>query len=202
MKRLFLVSLTILLLVSCQSVKVVEEDNKESSLYYSSILDDKESKDDRYNYIYYLYKEGNLELVLTETEKAAEKYPEYSRFLKLRALTFKDLGDGENYSSTLYSIILLEPYDEELRDLYLDSLTALGKKEQAESFSKETITFFPENKKAISILAETSSFYSYLDSLNKKNEENTLEAEELLTSGDITEEEVTNIDENESTTTQ
>ncbi len=67
-------------------------------------------------------------------------------------------------------MILLEPYDEELRDLYLESLTALGKKEEAAAFSKETIVFFPENKKAISILGETSSFYSYLDSLNKEKE--------------------------------
>ncbi len=165
-----MVSLSILLVVSCSSVKVVEEDNKESSLYYSSLLEENESRDDRYNYIYYLYKEGSLEEVIKETEKAVSEYPEYSRFFKIKALAYKDIGDEENYSLTLSQVILLEPYDEELRDLYLDSLTALGKKEEAAAFSKETIVFFPENKKAISILGETSSFYSYLDSLNKEKE--------------------------------
>lgn len=154
---------------------MVGEDDTASSLYYSSLLQENESVENRYNYIYYLYVEGDYGAVISEAGKAVEKYPGYSRFYKIKALAYEKLGDRENYSSTLASLMELEPYDEELRNLYLDSLLALEETEKAYDFSKETIILFPEDKKAIEVLAETSSFYQYLDSLNKEETKETKE---------------------------
>lgn len=177
MKRLFLASIIILLLVSCASVRVVSDSNDTAtSIYYEVLLESEESVENRYNFIYYLYSEDSLERVVTEAEKALSIYPDYTRFLKIEALAYRELENKEEYSKTLKRVIEKEPYDEELRDLYLDSLLALEDKETALTFSKETIILFPENEKAISVLAENSDFYTYLDSINKEKEEK--EAEE------------------------
>ena len=177
MKRLFLASIIILLLVSCASFRVVSDSNDTAtSIYYEVLLESEESVENRYNFIYYLYSEDSLERVITEAEKALSIYPDYTRFLKIEALAYRELDNKEEYSKTLKRVIEKEPYDEELRDLYLDSLLALEDKETALTFSKETIILFPENEKAISVLAENSDFYTYLDSINKEKEEK--EAEE------------------------
>lgn len=183
MKRLFSASIIILLLVSCASVKVVSDSNDTStSIYYEVLLESEESVENRYNFIYYLYSEKNYERVITEAEKALALYPDYTRFIKIEALAYSKLDNKEEYSKTLKRVIEREPYDEELRDLYLDSLLTLEDKETAITFSKETILLFPENEKAISVLAENSAFYSYLDSINKekaaKEEEAKREAED------------------------
>ncbi len=141
-----------------------------TSIYYEVLLESEESVENRYNFIYYLYSEDSLERVITEAEKALSIYPDYTRFLKIEALAYRELENKEEYSKTLKRVIEKEPYDEELRDLYLDSLLALEDKETALTFSKETIILFPENEKAISVLAENSAFYTYLDSINKEKE--------------------------------
>lgn len=169
MKRQFSASIIILLLVSCASVKVVSDSNDTStSIYYEVLLESEESVENRYNFIYYLYSEKNYERVITEAEKALTLYPDYTRFIKIEALAYSKLDNKEEYSTTLKRVIEREPYDEELRDLYLDSLLTLEDKETAITFSKGTILLFPENEKAISVLAENSAFYSYLDSINKE----------------------------------
>ncbi len=168
MKRLFLVSLSLLLLFSCSSVKVVEDSDTASSLYYKNALESKESTENRYNYVYYLYMEGDYENCITQCDYALTMYSGYTRFLKLRALCERTTGDKEKYLLSLNEILDYEPHDEELRDLYTDALLESGKTEDAALFAEETIIYYPENKKAISILAGESSFYSFLNSLNEE----------------------------------
>ncbi len=168
MKRLFLVSLFLLLLVSCKSVEFVNEAKTDSSLYYKSALEREESVENRYNYVYYLYTEGEVNKCITECDYALTLYPGYTRFLKLKALAERTTGDRENYILILEEVLRYEPHDEELRDLYLETLLEDGKKEEAYAFSLETITYYPENKKAIAALAIESDFYSYLNSLNQE----------------------------------
>lgn len=95
-------------------------------------------------------------------------YSGYTRFLKLKALCERTTGDKEKYLLSLNEILDYEPHDEELRDLYTDALLENGKTEDAALFAEETIIYYPENKKAISILAGESSFYSFLNSLNEE----------------------------------
>ncbi len=168
MKRLFLVSLFLLLLVSCKSVEFVNEAKTDSSLYYKSALEREESVENRYNYVYYLYTEGELDKCISECDYALTLYSGYTRFLKLKALCLRTTGEKENYISTLSEVLCYESHDEELRDLYLEALLEDGKTEKAYAFSRETIIYYPENKKAIATLAIESDFYSYLNSLNQE----------------------------------
>lgn len=177
MKRLFLVSLLLLLLISCRSVKIVGDYDSSSSLYYKNALESEESKENRYNYVYYLYIEGDYEKCITECDVALALYPGYTRFLKLKALCLIRTEDKENYIVTLREILDYEPHDEELRELYLSVLVEDGKTEEAISFAKETILYYPENKKAVSTLAGESEFYLYLNSLNQETQDNTVNSE-------------------------
>ena len=163
-----MVSLFLILLVSCKSVEFVNDGDNESSLYYKSALEREESVENRYNYVYYLYTEGDLDRCITECDYAITLYSAYTRFLKLKALCLKTTGDKENYILTLREVLDYEPHDEQLRDLYLTALLEEEKTEEAAQFSRETIIYYPDNKKAIYTLGKESEFYSYLDSLNQE----------------------------------
>ena len=163
MKRLFWVSIVlILLLSSCANVTAVAEGDSTSSSYLLSLLETEENRETRYNYIYALYTEGEYEKVIAEAALAYEMYPEYTRFLKIKALAEKKTGRDELYSETLGLVISKEGYDEDLRNLYLESLLTLGERERALEFSKETIALYPENREALTLLSENSRFYSWL----------------------------------------
>lgn len=164
MKRLFSVSIILLLILcSCRTALVVEGDR--DSLYYESLLNEKESMEVRYNYLYALYEENSYEKILADVDKAISLYPEYTRFIKLKALAARETGDTALYSEALSLVLENEPYDEELRNLYLDSLLDIGKTDEAFVFSKETLKLFPDNVKALTLLSGESPFYSYLLSL-------------------------------------
>lgn len=171
MKRLFLISISLVLLFSsCQTNSSntlnYEEGyslvGREASAYYYTLLCNNESVELRYNYIYSLFENKDYYLVIDECEIAIELYPNYSRFLKIKANAYKELEDAENYSLTLSNILTLEPYNEEILDLYIDSLLFLGEKEKAITVSYEALSLFPENKKAITVLSEVSDFYKML----------------------------------------
>lgn len=171
LKRLFLISISVVLLFSsCQtksSVSLSYEEGytlrgREASAYYYTLLCNNENVELRYNYIYSLFENNDYYLVIDECEIAEELYPKHSRFLKIKANAYKELEDNENYSLTLSSILALEPYNEEILNLYIDSLLLLGEKEEAITTSYEALSLFPENKKAISVLSEISEFYESL----------------------------------------
>jgi tetratricopeptide (TPR) repeat protein len=163
LKRLFWASLILLIvLVSCQTTKDVSVEDTSSSLYLLSRLEEEENRETRYNYIYSLYTEGEYEKVIAESEIAAEMYPEYTRFLKIKALAEKKTERDEAYSETLALILEKEPGDEELRDMYLESLLTLGKEDEAVEYAKKTILLYPGNTKAIEVLSSRSGFYAYL----------------------------------------
>lgn len=135
---------------------------REASAYYYTLLCNNENVELRYNYIYSLFENKDYYLVLDECEIAEGLYPKYSRFLKIKANAYKELNDNENYSLTLSSILNLEPYNEDILNLYIDSLLLLGEKEKAITTSYEALSLFPENKKAISVLSEVNDFYKTL----------------------------------------
>ena len=163
MKKLYWASLILLIvLVSCQTTSVVSVEDTSSSTYLLSQLEEEENRETRYNYIYSLYTEGEYEKVIAESEIAAEMYPEYTRFLKIKALSEKKTERDEAYSETLALILEKEPGDEELRDMYLESLLTLGKEAEAVEYAKKTILLYPENTKAIEVLGKKSEFYAFL----------------------------------------
>ena len=163
MKKLYWASLILLIvLVSCQTTSVVSVEDTSSSTYLLSQLEEEENRETRYNYIYSLYTEEEYEKVIAESEIAVEMYPEYTRFLKIKALAEKKTERDETYSETLSLILEKEPGDEELRNMYLESLLALGKEYEAVEAAKETILLYPENAKAMEILGKESAFYAFL----------------------------------------
>ncbi len=171
LKRLFLISISIVLLFSsCQTKSndtlSYEEGyalrGREASAYYYTLLCSNENVELRYNYIYSLFENRDYYLVIDECEIAEELYPQYSRFLKIKANAYKELEDIESYSSTLSRILALEPYNEEIFNLYIDSLLLLGEKEKAITASYEALHLFTENKKIISVLSEENEFYKNL----------------------------------------
>ncbi len=163
MKRLFWASLILLIvLVSCQTTKDVSVEDTSSSSYLLSELEEEENRETRYNYIYSLYTEGEYEKVIAESEIASEMYPEYTRFLKIKALAEKKTERDEAYSETLALILEKEPGDEELRDMYVESLLKLGKEDEAVEYAKKTILLYPGNTKAMEVLSSRSGFYAYL----------------------------------------
>ncbi len=164
MKRLFWVSLSLLLLlVSCRTTSVEERASlPEDSAEWYELLSVEESIGNRYNLLYSLYSEGGYESVIVEAEKALLLYPAYTRILKIKAASERELGRRGEYLSSLALILEREGDDESLRDLYLDALIENGEKEKALSFASETIILYPENEKAITVLSEESAFYAYL----------------------------------------
>ena len=163
MKKLYWASLILLIvLVSCQTTSVVSVEDTSSSTYLLSQLEEEENRETRYNYIYSLYTEGEYEKDIAESEIAVEMYPEYTRFLKIKALAEKKTERDETYSETLSLILEKEPGDEELRNMYLESLLTLGKEDEAVEAAKETILLYPENAKAMEILGKESAFYAFL----------------------------------------
>ena len=163
MKRLFLASLILLIVLSsCRTASVVNEEDTTSSTYLLSRLEEEENRETRYNYIYSLYTEGEYEKVIAEAAAAQEMYPEYTRFLKIKALSEKKTGRDEAYSETLALILEKEPGDEELRAMYMESLLALSKEDEAVAYAEKTILLYPENTKAMEVLANRSAFYAYL----------------------------------------
>ena len=163
MKKLYWASLILLIvLVSCQTTSVVSVEDTSSSLYLLSQLEEEENRETRYNYIYSLYTEEEYEKVIAESEIAVEMYPEYTRFLKIKALSEKKTGRDEAYSETLALILEKEPGDEELRAMYMESLLALSKEDEAVAYAEKTILLYPENTKAMEVLANRSAFYAYL----------------------------------------
>ncbi len=163
MKRLFWVSIALLLLISCRTTVTGETESiPEDSAGWYDLLQVEESIENRYNLLYSLYSEGKYESVIGEAENAILLYPSYTRILKIKAAAERELSLNEEYLSSLALILEREGADEELRDLYLDALIENGEKEKALSFASETISLYPENEKAIEILAETSAFYTYL----------------------------------------
>ncbi len=163
MKRLFWVSIALLLLISCRTTVTGETESiPEDSAGWYALLEVEESIENRYNLLYSLYSEGKYESVIEEAENAILLYPSYTRILKIKAAAERELSLNEEYLSSLALILEREGADEELRDLYLDAIIENGEKEKALSFASETIFLYPENEKAIEILAETSAFYTYL----------------------------------------
>ena len=160
----------LLLFSSCQTTEPIDTGGEKNSLYYEALLNEEENREIRYNLLYTLYEEGDYEKVIELSKEAISLYPEYTRFLKIMALSYREIKNDELYSNTLSSITEKEGYDEELRDLYLESLILLGKEEEAISFSKETLRLFPENKKALEILGKESPFYSYILTLKDSSE--------------------------------
>ncbi len=160
----------LLLFSSCQTTEPIDTEGEKNSLYYEALLNEEENREIRYNLLYTLYEEGDYEKVIALSKEAISLYPEYTRFLKIMALSYREIKNDELYSNTLSSITEKEGYDEELRDLYLESLILLGKEEEAISFSKETLRLFPENKKALEILGKESPFYSYILTLKDTSE--------------------------------
>lgn len=98
------------------------------------------------------------------------KYPNYTRFTKIKALAYLQLNDEENYSNSLLSVLERESSDETITELYLESLIRQNKKEEAMSYAQSILLLFPNNKIIISILAEESPFYSYLEHTMKESE--------------------------------
>ncbi len=89
-------------------------------------------------------------------------YPEYTRFLKIRALAEKKTGRDEAYSETLALILENEPGDEEMREMYMDSLLALQREDEAVEYAEKTILLYPGNTKAMEVLSRKSGFYAFL----------------------------------------
>ena len=170
LKRLFWVSILLILLSSCVTNSTVVKD----SLYYGNLVRKEESVENRYNYIYALYSEGEYKKIIEEALQGADLYPTYTRFTKIKALSYQKLGDSLSYSSSLLSVLEREPYSEELIKLYLESLIEIGEKERAYSYSREVLTLFPDNTTAIKILSEVSQFYNYLNTLNEENAQSQL----------------------------
>ncbi len=163
MKRLFWVSLFLLVLISCRTTSGGETASLpgDSAGWYELVRAE-ESIENRYNLLYSLYSEGEYGSVIEEAEKALLLYPAYTRILKIKAAAERDLGRNEEYLSSLALILEREGADESLRDLYLDELIDNGEKEKALSFASETIILYPENEKAILVLSQESAFYTYL----------------------------------------
>ncbi len=163
MKRLFWASLILLILLSsCTTAKAVSGEDTTSSARLLSELEEEENRETRYNYIYSLYTEGEYGKVIAESEIAAEMYPEYTRFLKIRALAEKKTGRDEAYSETLALILENEPGDEEMREMYMDSLLALQREDEAVEYAEKTILLYPGNTKAMEVLSRKSGFYAFL----------------------------------------
>lgn len=163
MKRLFWVSIALLLLVSCRTTSEGETVSlPEDSAGWYELLTVEESIENRYNLLYSLYAENKYESVIEEAGKAVLLYPAYTRILKIKAASERELGQSTEYLSTLALILEREGADESLRNLYLDALIESGEKEKALSFASETIMLYPENEKAITVLSEESAFYAYL----------------------------------------
>ena len=164
MKRLFSASILILLLLfSCKSTEeAVITATPENSGEWLTLLESEESIENRYNLLYSLYSEGAYQRVIEEADRALLLYPDYTRILKIKAAAERETGDTSAYAATLALVLEREPYDESLRDMYTDALLENGEKEKALDFSRDTILIFPKNEKAISVLSETSAFYSYL----------------------------------------
>lgn len=164
MKRLFWVSIALLLLLaSCRTTSAGETVSlPEDSAGWYELLTVEESIENRYNLLYSLYAENKYESVIEEADKALLLYPAYTRILKIKAASERELGLSTEYLSTLALILEREGADESLRDLYLDALIESGEKEKALSFASETIMLYPENEKAILVLSEKSAFYNFL----------------------------------------
>ncbi len=149
MKRLFSASLILLVILfsSCVTEKKAQEEDSVERMY---------------NAIYASCVAGDWPDVIRSSDEALSVYPRHTRFLKTKALALRETGQKKEYVAALEEIIRREPYDESLRNLYLDTLVLSGEKEKALSFSEKTIILFPENMKALSVLKGESGFYSYL----------------------------------------
>ncbi|GEM_PF-3388852 len=170
MKRLSWVNFILVLAITLLSCQTKEYTGEKDSLYYLSLLEEKDSVENEYNYIYSLYNEKEYEKVIEQAKVCEIKYPNYTRFTKIKALSYLLLNDEENYSNSLRSILERESADETITELYLESLIRQNKKEEAASYAHSVLLLFPNNKTIISILAEGSPFYSYLEHTTQESE--------------------------------
>lgn len=170
MKKLFLVNLVFILLISCSTTKSSVDfssglslKGEEAAVYYRNLLEDNESIELRYNYIYSLLEAEKYKEVIEEAEKAITLYPDYLRLYHILSYSYLSLNETENYITTLKRIIEKDNYNEEVYNLLLTKLEEINSPERL-SWANTTLSLFPQNKTAIEIKAEESEFYSYLNS--------------------------------------
>ena len=112
-----------------------------------------------YNYAYYLIQDGNLERAMEVAKHSIMAFPDMIRFHYLKAYIEKSEMRLNSYEKTLLGILDFNPGDRIARDGLLTLYSQMRYKEKAISMAYDTLRLYPEDRKALSVLAEYSDFY-------------------------------------------
>lgn len=177
MKRLFLVSLIIITLISCSSrpdFLIMAESsldiNERIGIYEEAIESGDGDIRAYYNLAYlYLYEQRWADAEKTMKD-AIDLFPDSFRLYSALLYLYEKTGDEEKELETLYSILSFMYADEDIRNR-IQKILDKKDEDMAYEFALETIRYYPENQRAINALSLRHPFFESRAIVNIEKED-------------------------------
>ena len=172
MKRQFLLKIFILLILlsSCSTLSDEERvqsyinkayglEGEEAAEVYLEGLQDIESPELYYNLAYSYLEAKEYDKAVETASAALLKYPGRLRFMYLRAFAYKAAGKYYSYEKALNTILLFDPGNDDIRDMFLQHYLDTGRKKEAAALAPSVLERHPDSQNAIKALAYVSPFF-------------------------------------------
>lgn len=177
LKRLFLSSILLILLVSCSTTEnispILDGGYKLSGMDAVEYYLNSNSDDYRvlYNLAYSYLEAGKYQEALEIAISAEEKYPEYIRFSYLKAYCYKRMNKIDQYIETLSAIYENNPGDSKIAESLISQYLVQKDIENAERVARMLIKQEPKNEIALKALSRNSQFFRDISGYVDKSEE-------------------------------
>lgn len=132
----------------------------DAAAVYEEGLENVESPSLYYNLAYSYLEAGDYDSAIQTAEKALEAFPEYLRFMYLRAYALRESHRYYSYGKALEDILAFDPGNEDIRTMLLEYYVAAGREEAAKETAMEMLLRNPGNTAALRLLREYSPFLS------------------------------------------
>lgn len=166
MRKLFCLSLIVLLLVSCRSEeetwleRVSGLNSEEALAFYLKEAGTNPSPELMYNLAYTYIQLGNLEEALKTADDALMSYPGNIRLEYLKAYVLRESGRYYAYEEELELILRLDPGNTAIRELLYKRYASTGRQDMAVAHAKEALRRNPGDSTAMRTLARYIPFYA------------------------------------------